>query len=251
MMWQKYFIGLLAAVSATVAAEAEPTLTVSWREKAPYYYFENGVAKGFMLDRAKQIFAAAGVPARFVNEPQKRIWANFATGVKNYCSISWYRIPEREAVAQYSLPVHTDQPHAILALPTVAARIKAHPNLTSLLADKSLTLAVIDGVSYGHVLDPMIAASDNRIMRRTVETSAMFRMLALGRADYLFVDREDYSYLRTKHPELQPLVLIDFQDMPPGLRRYFVCSRDVPAETMERLNRAIASVTGRSEPARR
>lgn len=249
MMWQKYFIGLLAAVSAA-AAVAEPTLTVSWREKPPYYYYENGVAKGFMLDRAKQIFAAAGVPVRFVTEPQKRIWANFAHGMKNYCSISWYRLPEREAVAQYSVPVHTDQPHAVLAVPSVAARIKAHPNLNSLLADKSLTLAVIDGVSYGHVLDPMIAASENRIMRRTVETSAMFRMLALGRADYLFVDREDYGYLRSKHPELQPLVLIDFPDMPPGLRRYFVCSRDIPAETMERINRAIAGVLAR-EPARR
>jgi uncharacterized protein (TIGR02285 family) len=244
MMWQKYFIGVLCA-GTSVAAWAQGELTVSWREKAPYYYLDNGVAKGFMLDRARQVFAAAGVPARFVNEPQKRIWANFAHGLPNYCSISWYRLPEREAVAQYSVAVHTDQPHAILAVPAVAARIKAHGNLKSLLADKSLTLAVIDGVSYGPGLDPLIAASENRIMRRTVETAAMFRMVALGRADYLFVDREDWNHLRQRIPELKPLVLIDFPDMPPGLKRYFVCSRDVPAETMERLNRAIAGVGAR------
>lgn len=244
MMWQKYFIGVLCA-GTSVAACAQGELTVSWREKAPYYYLDNGVAKGFMLDRARQVFAAAGVPARFVNEPQKRIWANFAHGLPNYCSISWYRLPEREAVAQYSVAVHTDQPHAILAVPAVAARIKAHGNLKSLLADKSLTLAVIDGVSYGPGLDPLIAASENRIMRRTVETAAMFRMVALGRADYLFVDREDWNHLRQRIPELKPLVLIDFPDMPPGLKRYFVCSRDVPAETMERLNRAIAGLGAR------
>jgi polar amino acid transport system substrate-binding protein len=141
--------------------------------------------------------------------------------------------------------VHTDQPHAILAVPAVAARIKAHGNLKSLLADKTLTLAVIDGVSYGPGLDPLIAASENRIMRRTVETAAMFRMVALGRADYLFVDREDWGHLRHRLPELQSLVLIEFPDMPPGLKRHFVCSRDVPAETMERLNRAISSIGAR------
>ncbi|WP_374582900.1 substrate-binding periplasmic protein [Pseudoduganella sp.] len=245
MMWQKYFIGLLAAGSAA-AVLAAPPLTVAWREKPPYYYYEDGVAKGFMLERAKQVFAAAGMPAQFVSEPQKRIWANFAHGAKNYCSISWYRLPEREAVAQYSIAVHTDQPHAVLAVPSAVARVRAHPSLKSLLADKGLTLAVIDGVSYGPELDPMIAASQNRVMRRTVETSAMFRMLAAGRADYLFVDREDWGYLRQKHPELQSLLLTEFADMPPGLKRYFVCSRDVPPETMERLNRAIASVTARS-----
>ncbi len=237
-MWQKYLIGVIAAGSMA-GAFADAPLTVAWREKPPYYYFENGVAKGFMLDRARQVFAAAGVPAHFVNEPQKRIWANFSHGVQNYCSISWYRLPEREAIAQFSVPVHADQPHAVLALPSVVARIKSHPNLKSLLADKSLTLAVVDGVSYGPELDTLIASSENRVMRRTVETSAMFRMVAFGRADFLFVDREDWNYLRLRYPELQTLVLIDFADMPAGLKRYIVCSRDVPAETMERLNRAI------------
>lgn len=237
-MWQKYLIGLIAAGS-TAGALADAPVTVAWREKPPYYYFENGVAKGFMLDRARQVFSAAGVPAHFVNEPQKRIWANFAHGMQNYCSISWYRLPEREAVAQYSAPMHIDQPHAILAVPAVAARVRAHANLKSLLSDKSLTLAVIDGVSYGPELDALIATSENRVMRRTVETSAMFRMVSVGRADFLFVDREDWNYLRVKYPELQSLVLIDFADMPAGLKRYIVCSRDVPAETMERLNHAI------------
>jgi len=235
-----FLIGLLGAGGAAMALAAPP-MTVAWREKPPYYYTENGVAKGFMLDRARQIFDAAGIPARFVNEPQKRIWANFTHGTRNYCSISWYRLPEREAVAQYTVTVHTDQPHAVLALPAVAARVRAHPHLKSLLSDRSLSLAVIDGVSYGPELDALISTSKNQVMRRTVETSAMIRMLSVGRADFLFVDREDWHYLSNKHPELKTLVLIDFADMPPGLKRYFVCSRDVPAQTMERLNRAIAA----------
>ncbi|MGO4466418.1 hypothetical protein AB4Z11_12720, partial [Pseudoduganella sp. RAF53_2] len=101
------------------------------------------------------------------------------------------------------------------------------------------------GVSYGMELDGMIASSANHIMRRTVETSAMLRMLAVGRASYIFVDREDWNYLRNKENSLQSLVLLDYPDMPPGLKRHVVCSRDVPAETMDRLNRAIAARAGK------
>jgi len=75
------------------------------------------VAKGFLLERARAAFAYAGLPARFVNEPQKRIWANFEHGASNYCSISWYRLPARVAVAQYSQPFHEDLPHTVLIAP--------------------------------------------------------------------------------------------------------------------------------------
>jgi hypothetical protein len=72
------------------------------------------------------VFATAGLEARFVNEPQKRIWANFQHGTTNYCSISWYRLPEREALAQYSQPFHEDLPHTILIAPGMG-RVKRTP----------------------------------------------------------------------------------------------------------------------------
>jgi uncharacterized protein (TIGR02285 family) len=243
-MKRKILAFLLGLSGAAMASGAEP-VTVAWRDKPPYYYTENGVAKGFLLDRARQIFASAGIPARFVNEPQKRIWTNLKYGVSNYCSISWYRIPEREAIAQYSLPIHTDQPQGVLVHPSALDRVRSHDNLKALLADPTLTLGMVDGVSYGMELDGMIASSANHIMRRTVETSAMLRMLAVGRASYIFVDREDWNYLRNKENSLQSLVLLDYPDMPPGLKRHVVCSRDVPPETMDRLNRAIAARAGK------
>jgi hypothetical protein len=77
---------------------------------------------------ARAAVFAAGLEARFVNEPQKRIWANFQHGTTNYCSISWYRLPDREALAQYSQPFHEDLPHTILIAPGMAAR-EAHATL--------------------------------------------------------------------------------------------------------------------------
>jgi len=229
------------------AAWAEP-ITVAWRDKPPYHYIENGEPKGFLLERARTVFAQAGLSARFVNEPQKRIWAKFQSGASNYCSISWYRLPEREALAQYSQPFHEDLPHTILIAPGMADRVRAHPTLASLLTDQTLTLGAVEGVSYGPVIDPMIKASKNKVMSRTVETTQMMRMLTVGRASYMFVDREDWEFFRQKNPSAKAMVRHDFPDMPPGLRRHIVCSRDVPQETMNKLNQAIAATGGINNP---
>ncbi|MHA4870902.1 substrate-binding periplasmic protein [Duganella sp. PWIR1] len=235
---------------AAIGAQPQtpPQLTVAWRDKPPYHYMENSIPKGFLLAPARTVFDSAGLSVRFVNEPQKRIWANFQHGADNYCSISWYRLPEREAVAQYSQPFHEDLPHTILIAADMVERVKTHTSLASLLADPELTLGVIEGVSYGPVLDPMIRASKNKIMSRTVETTQMMRMLGVGRASYMFVDREDWDYFRQQNQPGQSIVRHDLADMPPGVRRHIVCSRDVPQETMNKINQAIAATGGMRNP---
>jgi uncharacterized protein (TIGR02285 family) len=239
---------LAAAVLLCCTARSEPqALTVAWRDKPPYHYTEAGVGKGFLLERARQIFATAGVPARFVGEPQKRIWAKFAHGATNYCSISWYKLPEREALAQYSMPFHEDLPHTILIAPGSVAQVKSHATLAALLADPALTLGVVDGVSYGPELDRMIKTSQNRVMGRTVDTTLMIRMLSSDRASYMFVDREDWEHYR--HQGDRPLaVQYELPGMPSGLRRHIVCSKDVPQATMDKLNKAIAATGGMVNP---
>lgn len=240
--------GLCAAFACATAWPATPQITVAWRDKPPYHYIENGIAKGFLLERAREVFAAAGLPARFINEPQKRIWANFQHGSTNYCSISWYRLPEREAVAQYSNPFHEDLPHTVLIAPGMVERVQAHATLEALLTDPTLTLGMIEGVSYGPVLDQMIRSGKNKLMSRTVETTQMMRMLTVGRASYMFVDREDWEFFRQKEPSAQKLVRYDLPNMPVGMRRHVVCSRDVPQETMNKLNQAIAATGGMLNP---
>lgn len=240
--------GLCSALFSGATWAAPATLTVAWRDKPPYHYLEDGAAKGFLLERARAVFDSAGVPARFVNEPQKRVWANFQHGATNYCSISWYRLPEREAVAQYSQPFHEDLPHTVLIAPGMAERVKAHTTLASLLADPTLTLGTVEGVSYGPALDALIKTSKNKIMSRTVETTQMMRMMTVGRASFMFADREDWEFFSGKNPASQAIVRYDLPDMPAGMKRHIVCSRDVPQETMNKLNQAIAATGGMNNP---
>lgn len=205
---------------------------------------DNGVPKGFLLKRTQDVFTAAGVETHFVSEPLKRIWANFQHGATNYCAISWYKLPEREAVAQFTLPIHIDPPHVVLIAPDAVAQVKAHTTLASLLDDSALTLALVDGVSYGPELDAQIKRGKNQIMRRTVEPTLMMRMLSVGRASFMFVDREDWEYFRKKEKWARTPVRYELPDMPPGLKRHIVCSKHVAPEVMERLNQAITASGG-------
>ncbi|KIF80215.1 substrate-binding periplasmic protein [Noviherbaspirillum autotrophicum] len=240
----------IPALSSAAPAPAAP-ITVAWRDKAPYHYMENGVEQGFLLKRARQVFDSADVPSQFVEEPAKRIWSNFAGGASSYCSIGWYKLPEREALVQFSEPFHTDRPHTLLVAPDALKQVRSHGSLASLLTDRGLTLGVVDGVSYGPQLDGMIRATQNQVDRKTVSPALMTRSVAAGRVSFMFIDRDDYEYVRERDDAMRAAVQIDFPDMPRGLNRYIVCSKDVPHEVMARLNRAIEKLREEKRPSKR
>ncbi len=221
---------------------ADEIVTVAWRIKPPHQYIENGVEKGILLERAKQVFTVAQIPHNFVEEPAKRIWSNFSSGSKNYCSFGWYKIPERELLVQFSDVFHTDPPHTLLVGPAAVKQVAAHRSLASLMADRSLTLGVVDAVSYGPVLDAMIKSSKNKVERSTTLPMIMARMVGANRASYMLIDREDWEYLKDKEDSLHQTIQMDLAGMPAGLNRYIVCSKDVPPEQMQKINAAIQKV---------
>jgi polar amino acid transport system substrate-binding protein len=236
---------LLATLACACIGAHAQTITVAWRDKPPFHYTDNGVDKGPMLLRAKEVFALAGLQARFVKEPSKRIWANFQGHVTNYCSFGWYHLDERDAWVQFSVPMQTDLPHAVIFAPDAQQAYQKHSTLASLMADKSLVLGVVDGVSYGPALDAMIRGSASQVLRRTVEPNTMVRMLAAGRVDFMLVDRDDWDYARQREPQLRQGLVRDYPDMPPGLQRFVVCSKDLAPEIMVRINKALDATTPR------
>lgn len=236
------FVWTSVLILLSGATSAEELVTVAWRIKPPHQYLENGVEKGILLERAKQVFAQAQIPTHFVEEPAKRIWANFSAGTTNYCSFGWYKIPERESLVQFSTVFHTDLPHTLLVSPDATKQVSDHHSLSSLLTDTSLTLGVLDAVSYGPELDAMIKASKNKILHSTTLPMIMARMVGANRASYMFIDKEDWEYLKDKEDSLRQTRQMDLQGMPPGLNRYIICSKDMTAEQMAKINLAIQKV---------
>lgn len=236
------FVFAFLLIPLSLIACAEELVTVAWRIKPPHQFIVNGVAQGILLERAKQVFSQAQIKTQFVEEPAKRIWNNFAVGTKNYCSFGWYRIAERESIVQFSSVFHSDPPHTILVSPAALKLVSAHQSLASLLADANLTLGIVDAVSYGPELDAMIKGSKNKIERSTTLPMNMARMIAANRASYMFIDREDWEYLKDSDEYLRQTVQVDLSNMPPGLDRYIVCSKDLSSAQMQRINAAIQKI---------
>lgn len=221
---------------------------MAWRDNPPYNYTEHGVEKGFLLARGKQIFEQAHVPAQFVVEPTKRIWAKFRVGTPNYCSLGRYRLPEREVSMQYSLPIHIDPPRVVLLSAPAARQAHKYSKVTELLADPSLSLGMTDGGSFGVQIDDMLKSAATKVERRTVESPLMMKLLAADRVSFVFADRYAWFYLKQHDPAAHEIVVREFPDMPAGQKRYLVCSKDVAPELMQRLNNVIKSMKITAQP---
>ena len=52
-------------------------------------------------------------------------------------------------------------------------------------------------------------------------------------------DRDVWEFTRPRQPDLATVARYDVPDVPPGLQRHIVCSLDVPAASIGRLNLAI------------
>jgi polar amino acid transport system substrate-binding protein len=231
--------GVAWAASTALCAQE---ITMLFRDKPPYSYVENGVQKGFLLERTARVLDQAGVKARFVDMPPKRIFLEIQNNAQPVCSFGWYKIPEREKYARFSQPIHQDKPHLVLAGPRSVDDLRKHRSLKALLADASLTLAVVDGVSYGPEIDAMIKSFPGQTDRSLISPLQVAGKVALKRADFMFIDQEDYDYLMSTSLEFKndALQRLDLPDLPAGLRRYILCSQQVTDQTMARIDAAIA-----------
>ena len=68
------------------------------------------------------------------------------------------------------------------------------------------------------------------------------KKIAAQRADFMFIDQEDYDCLRESDADSRGhgLLRIEYPDMPPGLKRYILCSQKVGTDMRRRINASIA-----------
>lgn len=232
----------LALVRPSAAQPDERTLTLLYRDKPPYSYTEDRQPKGLLIEQSRAVLAAAGITAQMEEAPLKRIQLELQANERPLCSPGWYKLPERELYARFSLPMSQDLPHVVLAGPRAAAAVHAHRSLASLLADSTLRMAVVDGISYGSELDALIRQQTPAPLRATVTPVQLTRMLGAGRADYMFMDREDYLWLSRQGEVSKKLGAINFPDLPAGLQRHMMCSKKTPEAMMQAIDAAIRAL---------
>lgn len=233
------------ALALPLGASAQ-SLLMAFRDKPPYSFMDNGVAKGFLLERTRRVLSAAGVEAQFREMPPKRLFFEIEKNEQAICSFGWYKIPEREKFARFSVPLHQDKPHVVLVGPGSGGAVRKHGTLKELMADPALVMAVADGVSYGPELDQLILKFAGKVDLSLQSPLHVAKKVAARRADFMFIDQEDYGYLTESSADFRNdgLVRIDYSDMPAGLKRYILCSQRVSDDTMQKINAAIVKVNG-------
>ncbi|MBC9252227.1 hypothetical protein A9179_18295 [Pseudomonas alcaligenes] len=225
----------LLCLAAALPLRAEP-LTVYYIEKPPYYHTEKGQPTGFLLERTRAIFSQAAIAVHFEARPAKRILLELEQGQAAACSTGWFKTPQREAFARFSRAIYRDEPMTILTRATLQQQLSSYSSLADLLASP-LRLGVVDGFSYGE-LDALLARGNPS--RVTAPPSQNVRMLAAERIDYTLVDERELPYILAEADlNNARLSSLKMPDIPPGQRRYLMCSKAVGDEVMKALDRSI------------
>lgn len=218
---------------------AEDKILLYYNDRPPYLIpAADGSATGLTATPAGNAFRAAGIPFTWVKVPTNRQLLNIKSNNGMHCGVGWFKNPEREQFAKFTKAIYRDMP--TIALANIAFQTKPGAKLTEVLAGKDLRVLAKDNFSYGPLIDGLLSKLKPTILRTTNENSFMVEMIRLDRADLMFVAEEEANFLAEEAgSSIDEFHLIKFQDMPPGEKRYIMCSKQVPDQIIDRLNKGI------------
>jgi polar amino acid transport system substrate-binding protein len=222
-----------------VAGATSEPVELYYFERPPYVAHRPGTTEvaGLTATPAAQAFKTAGIAHRWVELPTVRQLVTLKDSPRAACAVGWFRNPERELQFKFTRAIYRDRPTVAIAR---ADFTPASPTLADTLRQPRLSVLVKDGFSYGPLIDGLLAAARPERVVTSAESVAMVHMVAAHRADFMFAAEEEAAYL-VEQAGVAPgrLKVVHFGDLPPGERRYVLCSKATPDEVIERLNRAI------------
>lgn len=240
---RQLFILLCSMLLGPVAlAQSAESITLHYSEREPYQYTdENGVPAGLLITPTVKIITKAGIPVTWISEPFNRNLMAIQANDGNDCSIGWFKTPERESFAQFTLPIRRDQPQIGMARAdfTVPAGVSAK----QLLGNPDTRLLLKQSFAYGDYLDSLISQmSGQNVQRVSVEIPNLLMMVRANRANLVLLSSEEAEYYAGL-PDfpIQDFQMIRFADALAGEYRYLMCSKWVSPALMQRLNQAIST----------
>lgn len=232
---------ILALLAGGASAGAAPdTLLVTYIEKPPFYATDaHGKPQGFLFERTRAALAEAGITARFESRPPSRALHELREGSEPACSIGWFHTEERARYVRYSPPIYRDRPLLAVTTPAHADEYARHGSLAAMLAVPGVRIGTVAGYSYGDDVDRLLQTLSGRNDPAPNPAANLAKLLA-GRFDLALFNSEDLDYLIAQSPEhAARIVRLPLADVPPGRTRHLICSRTVPPEEAERIDRAI------------
>lgn len=234
-------LALCMMMSLVGAVHAQDRIDLHFYVRPPFMVnLGDGRVGGLTAEPAQVAFDKAGVPFRWLLTPAKRQLMLIEGGTGLDCGVGWYKTPEREKFGKFSAPLYRDKPTVGIA------RADFQPpgaTLASLVADPATRVVMKVGLTYGQDVADAMARAKARVLTVTTEQTSLARMVASGRADFMFSSQEEAEILRTDVEQgTEKLKVLTFPDLHEGATRHILCSKKVSDETLEKLNAALATL---------
>lgn len=221
----------------------EAPITIYYVERIPYMYQAgDGHYGGLVLAPVELAFKKANIPYVIEKLPAKRHLIYLKENRPNICAVGWYKNPEREKFAKYSKAIYQNKSRIAIARNDNDA-IVSGKTLEAVFENPDLTLLVKDGYSYGAYIDDKIAKYRPNTHKTTEENLHMIKLIHAGRYDYFFLSEEEADALIPRTGLYRSdFKYIHFEDIPVGLKRYILFSKQVDDKIVERINNAIDQI---------
>jgi polar amino acid transport system substrate-binding protein len=233
-------IAFLFVVSAS-AAEMPVTAPIPllYEERPPYQIRNGDVVDGLVGAPSDTAFKAAGVPFKWEASSQNRLLTMLRENQSAVCAVSLFKNPERLEYAKYTKAVYRD--HPIVALVRRQFVFAPGNTLNAALTTPGLRLLVRSKYSYGRHIDGMLLKLKPETVVSPLHNLQLIDLLKADRADMLFAAEEEADLLlRQAAAANGDILVVHFSDAEPGEERHIACSRKVPDEIIERLNKGIS-----------
>ena len=237
---------LLCELLACAMAQADTLapVTMHYYERKPLHYLnENGQVAGILVTPIEQSFSKAGIPIVWQQTPINRIVATLKANDGQDCAAGFYKSPEREIFARFSLPIYHDKPLVALSRADFAAPGAGNGTITAhdLLNRPRTRLVLKQGFYYGRYLEPLIdKMQPAQVLRVSDEIASMVRMVEAGAADVVILTEEEVEVYAAPAAAGEGVRILRLSDVPAQEYRYIACSKKVPQQVIDKLNAAIA-----------
>jgi uncharacterized protein (TIGR02285 family) len=239
-----FVIAGLACLAEASAARADgASVTILFHVRPPYAYYDTAQeVAGLLVAPVKEAMTKGHITAEWVEMPPARQTEEIKRAIGAVCGLGWFKQPDREAFALFSVPIYHDQPTVVVARQG-DARFTDGMSLQDSFRDPSRTLIVKTGYSYGTTIDEWVKALQPHTETTAEANEMLLGMVAQRRADYAIMAPEEANDLLATMPELAALRIVRLSDAPQGELRYLLCSKATPEELIGRIDQGLPPVT--------
>ncbi|WP_319761001.1 transporter substrate-binding domain-containing protein [Maridesulfovibrio sp.] len=218
-------------------------LTVGYIELPPYYYTNSQQKpEGFLLNLTQRIMNKAGCDCSYVSMPSKRILHTLKKK-RAFASIGWFKTPQREKYAKFSLSIYENKPIVVLLRQEDHEAFAKYSTLEKLLKENKFKTGLIAGHSMGGYIDYLLKKYSRAVHLLSGTTEQLVKMLHDGHIDFcLLAPVEIAKIIKKSSYKEDDFYFMSMKDIIKGNTRHLIFSKDVSNDTISKINAAITEI---------